>query len=819
LPANSITLTASGTIVDGDGDEATDSQALDISGAINFNDDTPTAVDDGPAAVTEDGTSVVSGNVLSNDDANADQVAAFVSWGSNQANLDAIAALNTYGTLVQNGDGTWSYTLDNSLAATQALTAANSTNYVLNYTMADADGDQANAILTITINGANDSASVVTAAATGPDATVYEAGLNPDGSDAGSDSETVAGSFTVSATDGILNVVIGGTTFTLAEVQAFAGTDTVSTGEGTLTLTGYTGDAFGGTINYSYTLDATIDNDSIVPTGDDAVTLVHFDDSVALTVNGVGGSTAGDDLVIRAIDDVPVSLNPTTSHLKDVATSPDVVQLLNFAAGADGVDSVLFDTSLQGTAAVDAEGNELTFNGTGAPLYVNFSSDGTQLQFVTKNLDGTLNTTDVKFFIDLNQDGQTYSVHSEGIINNGTAVSSSTIETVGGGNKAWKAFINLGGTEEDAFLTTKTSGSVNTNNGEIGISGGNSFEAGEGLRIDLLNGVTTTGSGGGETFSITGPHNLTNSFRQIVSTVNPGGGGTGANITVSAIIANDFLDTGNTASNLFYNDADDVLVNLSTTDITVYDANGFIVTMPVGTLIDETDGSITIIGLQKDWTFEIKSETDFNAVKIEAATGTSAFKLGVFSYGEDSDGQPIELDYGIIGTDGDGDFVTGSLGVNLYANGSTFEGDDNANILTGTDNAEFLLGRGGDDILFGGGGDDLLIGGYGNDIMDGGAGKDTFVFSLAANSGNDTINNFEAGTDKLSFIDILDTDGSGTFSLNDVINNVSDSGGNVTVALTNGGSITLAGLGDGSVNDITSLQTLLGTTNITFDVS
>ena len=73
-------------------------------------------------------------------------------------------------------------------------------------------------------DGANDGASVTTqAAGAAPDATVLEHGLTS----VGDTTETTTGTFTVSASDGILNVVIGGTTFTLAEVQAFNGTQTV----------------------------------------------------------------------------------------------------------------------------------------------------------------------------------------------------------------------------------------------------------------------------------------------------------------------------------------------------------------------------------------------------------------------------------------------------------------------------------------------------------------------------------------------------------------------------------------------------------------
>jgi len=273
-------------------------------------DDVPDALNDGPESVTEDGTSFVSGNVLTNDVSGADTAKVFDSWtATGKDNTAAINGLNTYGTLVQNATtGAWSYTLNNADADTQALTAADHPSFDLWYTMKDADGDASEAKLTITVNGADDGSTVVTAAASGPDNTVYESGLNPDGSNAGADSEKDTGTFTVSATDGIKEVVIGGTTFTLAQMQGFDGTQTVNTGEGVLTLDGYTGTAFSGTVSYTYELSATIDNDSKVPGGDDAVTLAHFDDSIEITVNGVGGTTASDDLVVRAIDDVPTAV-------------------------------------------------------------------------------------------------------------------------------------------------------------------------------------------------------------------------------------------------------------------------------------------------------------------------------------------------------------------------------------------------------------------------------------------------------------------------------------------------------------------------------
>ena len=325
------------TVTDEDGSFA------DSSVNINIVDDIPTAANDGPAGVTEDGTSFVSGNVLTNDASGADVSKVFDSWSATgHDNTASVTELTKYGSLVQNGDGSWSYTLNNADADTQALTAASSLSYDLWYTMKDADGDTSPAKLTITITGANDNASVVTASASGPDNTVQEAGLNPNGSNAGSTSETSTGSFTVTATDGILNIVIGGTSYTLAQMQAFNGTQTVNTGEGVLTLTGYSGTATSGTVSYSYTVSATIDNDSKA-----GATGTEFDDSVVLTVNGVGGSTASDDLVVRIVDDLPqVTTTGSLSGLIVDETNlafndtDSFAGAFSFTYGADGAAAV-----------------------------------------------------------------------------------------------------------------------------------------------------------------------------------------------------------------------------------------------------------------------------------------------------------------------------------------------------------------------------------------------------------------------------------------------------------------------------------------------
>ncbi|WP_228068265.1 MULTISPECIES: VCBS domain-containing protein, partial [unclassified Neisseria] len=71
--------------------------------------------------------------------------------------------------------------------------------------------------------------------------------------------------------------------------------------------------------------------------------------------------------------------------------------------------------------------------------------------------------------------------------------------------------------------------------------------------------------------------------------------------------------------------------------------------------------------------------------------------------------------------------------------------------------AELLDSRsdGGNDTLNGGAGNDILFGGAGNDSLTGGEGADKFVFLANSNSGKDKILDFQAGSDKVVFADLV----------------------------------------------------------------
>ncbi|MDR9774797.1 DUF4082 domain-containing protein [Rhizobium hidalgonense] len=144
---------------------------------------TPTAVADAGDATEKGGVAngsggvVASGNVLTNDtdpDAGDTKTVSAVVFGATSGTLGS--ALNgTYGSLVLNASGAYSYAVNESNTAVQALRqSTNTLSDVFNYTMRDAAGATATANLTVTIHGAND-APVLAVQTTSQNATVGSA--------------------------------------------------------------------------------------------------------------------------------------------------------------------------------------------------------------------------------------------------------------------------------------------------------------------------------------------------------------------------------------------------------------------------------------------------------------------------------------------------------------------------------------------------------------------------------------------------------------------------------------------------------------------
>jgi Ca2+-binding RTX toxin-like protein len=94
------------------------------------------------------------------------------------------------------------------------------------------------------------------------------------------------------------------------------------------------------------------------------------------------------------------------------------------------------------------------------------------------------------------------------------------------------------------------------------------------------------------------------------------------------------------------------------------------------------------------------------------------------------------------------DSLDGAIGNDTIFGGKGFDtllGNSGNDALYAGRGADNLNGGDGNDILLGGKGDDLLNGGSGNDTLTGGKGLDKFL--LVANSGTDTIADFEMDKD------------------------------------------------------------------------
>ena len=162
--------TISIVVKDDDGD--TDSSTL----TINILDTAPVANPDTNAVTEDTAPNPVAGNVITTgagaDTLGTDATAVTgiiagtgtptsnVSGGTTSANGTSIAG--SFGTLVQGADGSYSYTLDNSNPAVQALAQGQTPiTDTFTYTITDTDGDTSSTTLTVSVSGAND-APVIT---------------------------------------------------------------------------------------------------------------------------------------------------------------------------------------------------------------------------------------------------------------------------------------------------------------------------------------------------------------------------------------------------------------------------------------------------------------------------------------------------------------------------------------------------------------------------------------------------------------------------------------------------------------------------------
>jgi VCBS repeat-containing protein/CshA-type fibril repeat protein len=302
--------------------------------------------------------------------------------------------------LTLNATGGYTYTLDNTNPAVNALLNGQTLSETYSYTITDADGDTSTTTLTITINGVTDSTPEITPidgnnTETGQ-ATVFEKGLvTPTDK-----SQTTTGTITVATPDGMRSVTIGGTTFTVAQLATFSvGSPSVgiNTGEGTLIVTGFNIVAgpnaapTSGTLSYSYTLNA-----AQPQTGGSAVTESTDRIPLVVTDNSSLGNTATSTLIVRIVDDTPTAKADTNSVIEGTTPAATTTQGNVFgtigASAGDVADRIGADTTATPVTGVSFAGSIKTvgipFNSAYGTLTLN--ANGTYL-YALDNTNATVN--------------------------------------------------------------------------------------------------------------------------------------------------------------------------------------------------------------------------------------------------------------------------------------------------------------------------------------------------------------------------------------------------------------------------------------------
>jgi len=474
--------------------------------------------------------------------------------------------------------------------------------------------------------------------------------------------------------------------------------------------------------------------------------------SIDYTITDADGSSAtGNTLTITFNDDAPSAFTPDDAYVLNAQGGATSVVNLNFAAvaGADGVGSTIFDF-VEGQA-YDTDANPLTFNND--PIYL--FGDGTSLMIASTDVNFDWSSYDpnnpdpsVIFTVELDSSGDAILTVLHAEVSNGIGFSETDITGAIGGGNSDSLIIGLDTNDDavDIVIDTPTAGgTVNTSNGRIGLSGGNSINDGEAVTIDFAVNVDTTNDPGDINLGAADPELAglyatawyeTTSFQQTVNRIN------GNNTTAGIEVAARFDGASGPAINhvVIFDDVGNVVLDRTTTGL---GSSGTSVTF-------NGDGTVSIQGIQEDWEYYIETPTAMTGIEVTGDFGgvdDQPFTLGAFTLG----GQPFEpfaLAADIIAADGDGDTVNSSIMLNfLPDNGHNIVGTSAGETLTGDSNDNIIVGLGGDDTISGGAGNDTLIGGAGADVLTGGSGNDTFVMGpsslLAGNV--DEITDFAAG--------------------------------------------------------------------------
>ena len=209
--------------------------------------------------------------------------------------------------------------------------APDTTNRVINVTVNDGDLNSNTAVSRLRIQLADDPITLTgtadDGAIAGTDGLVEESDLNDDGSTPAGTDETVSGTFTVSAPDGLTSITVGGTVIPLATLEGglpvvIAPSSNAATPDfGTITITRF--NSATGDVTYSYTLASDVDHSGGA-----------LSETIALAVTDAQGDTETGGLKIAIVDDLPSAQNDTDTAI-NVGGNPSSVATGNIVTGND----------------------------------------------------------------------------------------------------------------------------------------------------------------------------------------------------------------------------------------------------------------------------------------------------------------------------------------------------------------------------------------------------------------------------------------------------------------------------------------------------
>ncbi len=204
--------------------------------------------------------------------------------------------------------------------------------------MTDGYGSQTEATVTLAESNVDEALNISGLNGANAELTVHEANL-ADGSSPDNSALSKVGSFSFTSIDGLASLVIAGHSFNVTELLALnSSEETISTPYGELVLTGFTGDVSGGTVQYKYTLNENVDNDSAANAND-----TDYTDNISVTVIDVDGSQVTDSLDVKIVDDVSTARDD--SREVDIVVDSFTVSgvVANWTSWSDGTNVTRFD--------------------------------------------------------------------------------------------------------------------------------------------------------------------------------------------------------------------------------------------------------------------------------------------------------------------------------------------------------------------------------------------------------------------------------------------------------------------------------------------